>query len=674
MIEIPYNVKRALRLGRYKKNYKFLVRKTAEGYIPFTFSNDSSSDHHSFTAPYEGTYDIDGDIDGVYFSTLIEPNPPTYAPLTRTVYLEEGEEMYLWDYDPSVSPISIIYYGEYEITFTIDNDNLVKESVLIDERMSSGSELKFGLCEGSSLEFQYFGYPNIRGAEIQAFISVQYKNDLGAMAWYDIPMGWFTVDECPMQFSTGIYKVTAYNKLMSKYLDAKANNLIKSISEDNAEDGKVSVNAILSALLNDYTIEEKIIGIPMSPVSHSSSYSKTVSVIGKSDNYSLSISSVDSSAEFTQFYQKTIAVEDIKKYCDYVSDAMEKLKEWIVSKVVNGETIWNNEFSKVCLISCFPICFVTTYPDVKEVHYIPQKYYTSNTITLNNVTYNVRPLDELYRLTNLMPSQVPIEKYCLWLEVYTNAGLRNLSTSTWEFEWTYDKKDDFNDCLPKLYDVTDSQNIMGQIAISKTDLPDVTLRELQSAVYETVAQFGQLDRVTDLFSGVELNTGGEYPAETLYPAADLYPGGHALHPFPSEYQKLWTDTVGEQTFRYLIITYKTTEIVSGQTQEVEKTLQRTVHEHGTTNYNMSDNWLFRNLIWTAEQVGAYADAMVLKMQGLKWFPFEMWATGLPYVETGDAIEITDKDGDTHYSYILQRQLKGIHALQDTFINGELDVF
>jgi hypothetical protein len=109
-------------------------------------------------------------------------------------------------------------------------------------------------------------------------------------------------------------------------------------------------------------------------------------------------------------------------------------------------------------------------------------------------------------------------------------------------------------------------------------------------------------------------------------------------------------------------------------QEVEKKLQRTVNEHGTTNYNMSDNWLFRNLVWTAADVGAYADAMVLKMQNIRWFPFEMWCAGLPYVETGDAIEITDRQGDTHTSYVLTRTLDGIHNLQDTFINGELDIF
>ena len=103
------------------------------------------------------------------------------------------------------------------------------------------------------------------------------------------------------------------------------------------------------------------------------------------------------------------------------------------------------------------------------------------------------------------------------------------------------------------------------------------------------------------------------------------------------------------------------------------TLQRTVNADGNIDYNMSDNWLFKNFTWSASDVGYYADAMVSKLRDVTWFPFEMWCAGLPYIETGDEIEITNDEG-TYPSYILQRQLQGIQNLQDTFINGTLDVF
>jgi hypothetical protein len=102
-------------------------------------------------------------------------------------------------------------------------------------------------------------------------------------------------------------------------------------------------------------------------------------------------------------------------------------------------------------------------------------------------------------------------------------------------------------------------------------------------------------------------------------------------------------------------------------------MQKTVDANGTDDYIMDDNWLFKNLVWTTADVGAYADAMVAKMRSIKWFPFEMWCAGLPYLESGDMIEIKMKGG-TYPSYVLRRVLDGIQNLQDEMINGTLDIF
>ena len=179
-----------------------------------------------------------------------------------------------------------------------------------------------------------------------------------------------------------------------------------------------------------------------------------------------------------------------------------------------------------------------------------------------------------------------------------------------------------------------------------------------------------MDRQTDLFYAAELNNAGLYPAATLYPSDSLYPDGAQESAFRSQYSKLWADEGNVHKWRYLIITYKG---LDENNQEAEFTLQRTVNADGTDDYNMSDNWLFKNLVWTEAQIIEYATAMVAKMQDITWFPFEMWAPGLPYLETGDEIEIPLGE-HTYTSYILERQLRGIQNLQDTYINGTLDVF
>lgn len=199
------------------------------------------------------------------------------------------------------------------------------------------------------------------------------------------------------------------------------------------------------------------------------------------------------------------------------------------------------------------------------------------------------------------------------------------------------------------------------------------MRELQSATFELDCKYGKLDRVTDMFSGIRLNNGGLYPADNLYPANNLYPRGTAEAGFKSMYSKLWADEGNVRSFRYLIITYKGTETEGGQTKEVEKKLQRTVNADGTDDYNMSSNWLFKNLVWSDADVGNYADDMVTKMRDIRWFPFEMWCAGLPHVEAGDEIEIHMLER-TYKSYVLRRTLKGIQDLQDEMINGTLDIF
>ena len=605
--------------------------------------------------------------------------------------------------------------------FTIDNDTLVAESVLIDERMATGSELKFGLCEGSSLEFEFFDHDNIRGRRIQAFIDVEY----GQSTPYAIPMGFFTVDKCSMQASTGIFKATCYNKLMSKYLDEKANDYINGAFKESTS---VMVAYLNGLLLGDYRIEPSYPGVtPESPTSgqvelpHLDSLS-TVDVYlpqygvdsplnayvygtGKL-HFGVAtwrqIFELSSPSKLYYYFKKGSFVAFERAIYNFLIKALDDAHLMDVNgDPVSGQDIMDD----FCRNQNFAyICGIKTPED-----YINVKYYSTiqwEFEEANGLTHKVEgnSNDALIQNPYGIMVMMPLTYGLFPSSVSTGIGY-SYDGSTYGGFGVYVTRGTYKYYMNSSLEVSDTKTVtkfgfngsqyptsedviedwwgafkQSYLGIEGTtvtiaDLPDVTLRELQSATYELSCQYGQLDRQTDLFSGVELNGGGLYPADSLYPANSLYPndgtGGQGFHPYPSEYSKLWTDTQGEQTFRYLIITYKT---LDENNQEVDAVLQRTVNADGTTDYNMSDNWLFRNLVWTAADVGDYADAMVTKMQGIKWFPFEMWLAGLPYVETGDAIEITDRNGGTHTSYVLQRQLSGIQNLQDTYINGELDIF
>ena len=597
------------------------------------------------------------------------------------------------------------------VDFVIDNDTLVKESVKIDERMCSGDRLKFGLCEGSSLEFQYFNHPNIRGRRVKVFLDVSYDNE-GTEAYYPLSMGYFDVDQCSTQFSTGIVKAVAYNKLRSQYLDNKANDSI--IASVTGQQNGLPLNVILSNLLTGYAVDNaddvnqgrayarNINSQTLFPLYCSSTiqYEET-DENGNSTGYLLAVADYNAQFEYGNYF-------DTDRYVRVRVDCDGFVNKLLTPGVIFSEEMLDRYYR--------PVGSSNTPKKLRDLIEYYEQGVDSNafdlTVTSAGQSFEINSEQKGEKSTDwkkvqryvnqLVSAHIPLMYQRISSNVYPNPSSVSvlealLRYNTWD-EIRATMTDNLNSFAASGILGSDSnwglicfsaetlfeapQTDMNSIIFTEAEaeaLPDVTLRELQSAVYETSALYGQLDRETDLFYGVELNSGSLTPSATLYPSESLYPnqgyGNNIFRPFPSEYQKLWTDSVGEQTFRYLIITYKAIEYdQQGNPTEVDKTLQRTVHEHGTTNYNCSDNWLFRNLVWTAEQVGAYADAMVEKMLNIRWFPFEMWSTGLPYVEVGDAIEIADKEGDTHISYVLQRQLNGIQNLQDTYINGQLDIF
>lgn len=637
---------------------------------------------------------------------------------------------------------------------TITNTELVTESVKIDERLCSGDDLKFGLCEGASIEFQYFDHDttnigNIRGKRIQVFVDVQYEGADGVIAWEPIPMGYFDIDQCSTQFSTGIMKAVGYNKLRSEYLDQKANIKIEEEYEGMAQ---VTVGDVLDYLLSGFAIDEKrkeyvdpsftIPGLNTSTNFTVSNYGDIGPLSMLPNGWTWSTPIYDEQGHLIDVVNNTIRVEpslDVGLrlttwYCgdpspykvrvrfDEDLDAIEDITHdfiadhiasWTANKTTDQiiESLYSGISTSMPGLPSVPFFGFVVIRDVSGVTVTEfyskwAKYYGYGVGSCNDI--NKISFDNARQITFITPILISklydtqtsmsghSEPTSNQLYVRADAGgtgdplispvvngqkykyVTPIEGGYEMHEGEYIYPDDikgitFHPNNFRVYKLLET-DAAEEIELSPFDLPDVTLRELQTAVYETVAEFGQLDRVTDLFSGVQLSRERLFPADDLYPDDALYPQSVAESSFRSQYSKLWTDSVGVQTFRNLYITYKTmVDDGQGNLREQEVIMSRVVNADGTTDYNCSDNWLFKNLIWTEQQIAAYADAMVLKMRGIKWFPFEMWAAGLPYIEVGDELEINTKDG-TYTSYVLQRQLTGIQNLQDRYINGTLDIF
>ena len=558
--------------------------------------------------------------------------------------LRDGFNYKVWEFD--------VLNDDGSLDFKIDNPYLLTESVKYDERMCSDRYLKFGLCEGTSLEFQYFDKPSILGRRINAKLFARYTDSDGDPDWYEIPMGFFTVEQVSRQASTGIMKATAYNKLQSNYLDADASSTILNLVESGeyGETNKLSLYSLLKDLLNNYGIEEYNYST-IQTIPGVRSYNVSTIDLCNSSGTSLSqklylcMMTVSATLDPDEFYNFMLHTGNLLAFArDNIWNAY---KGYYTNP---GHVMTIEDFASETYHASYDL----------SGELLLRKDAVSFLLTRKGGEINIRTGD----YTNAIEIEASIPVHA---QVGTSPP--TINTTLWDnyFSSTWGNDYDFYDIYKKNLSTAEKIRITTAEA---EGFKDVTLRDLQSAAYETVCQYGKLDRSTDLFSGVELNYSQNNPADTLYPGTGLYPYGSSFSASKSTYSKLWADEGNVQKFRYLIITYKG---LDENNQEKDFTLQRTVNADGTMDYNCSDNWLFRNLVWDAADIGDYADAMVLKMKDISWFPFEMWSVGLPYLETGDQIEIPMGE-NTYNSYILQRTLTGIQNLQDTYINGELDIF
>ena len=661
MINVPERVKDALRSGEYKKNYKISVGDWGNGWV------DIANGVSTYTTEFTGQFFVYAfEVNNVKFK-IQKPNEEgsqiinlynVYPnPIEKLGYSDSfpaGTVFTLLDISPAGKLLNVSKQGQVFVEdFTLENDALVSESVKIDERMCSGSELKFGLCEGTSVEFQYSDeYQSIYNRALNIYIDVQYKDADSSLKWYSIPLGLFTVQECSRQASTGLHKVIAYNKLKSEYLNqdctAKITELIS-----NSPSGLVPLADVLDSLMSDYAIDSTSYeniggGYIYNPVIN---YTTDAVRIYEADGTEYEIP-----VPFNPRYDPAGTYFGIFTVDFYYIPQGESSAQTNDSYFysIDFSTLWGALQNKLDVawqkipdsLNVF-VSFENQWKVKEGDNYIaiPDSLYAGQ-VTLQNGA-----LPSIY-IRDHKNDTVQTALFTGYYPKFTIATLVKCDlTSSGAYTAPGPWQNIINQASNAILQAMNGVQLatiykyhgptINSVNIGLDNLKNkVTLRDLQSAAFEVNCQYGKLDRVTDLFAGIELNNASLYPRDNLYPADSLYPQGQSESGYPSMYSKLWADEGNVRSFRNLIITYKSTEIINGQTQEVEKTLQRTVNANGTDDYNMSDNWLFKNLVWSDANVGSYADAMVAKMQNIRWFPFEMWCAGLPFIEAGDEILIT----------------------------------
>lgn len=822
MIDVPIAVRDALKDGGYKKNYRFVI---GDAIMATVYRDvETLQPNTSYTITMSGEMRLynslvnvrDFEIEIEYGESVVidpvermlpDPTGGYYYPFNITPEMVGGSiiiSTLSGDGEPLILQSKTAEKSEVFVPrFTIENDRLVKESVKIDERLCSDEMLKFGLCEGSSLEFQAFDIENLTNKRVQAFVDVEYpvvsyeedeeagtSTKIITMGTCTIPMGFYDVHESSRQASTGIRKITAFNKLKSDYLDKDMSAEIKRIYGS----AIIHVRDILKLMLKTFSIidvseYEYVPPVPSQTwdweIQQFIDSTRDVSAVWSNAKRSFTPIKIESwsdpaahDMDFGPFapailhryyganngakvylegfalrymyYDRTTTNPlyeiELHEYVEYLDNA---IKDFINTELYKAcgrlgagydtgteevvRRLWQMESDPYSqngslrdyffyvevrfkdgsyqifgdqlrnATGSFDDLRSRTFSNVADIRVIYPYYIKFGTKFTASSGYWAGYIDDS-KIPKYFPDGTPTRatnsvamigephEYMYWdpfgegddpidphyaYKYYTPPTLPDGSIIT----------DEILRQLIKVKTISVSGTGIEMAEINPQEISSVSLRDLQTAVFEINCQFGKLDRNSNYFSGIELNNGRLYPADTLYPDDALYPMSQSESGFRAMYSKLWADEGNVHSWRNLIITYK--GLIENEDthehEESEKIYTIEIDANGTDDYEVTANWLFKNLLWAdseseswqeaagLENIEDYADAMVAKMQSVSWFPFEMWCAGLPYVETGDEVEIVVGE-HAYTSYVLRRTIKGIQNLQDEMINGTLDIF
>lgn len=191
------------------------------------------------------------------------------------------------------------------------------------------------------------------------------------------------------------------------------------------------------------------------------------------------------------------------------------------------------------------------------------------------------------------------------------------------------------------------------VIVEKTiNADEITGLKVISAVCELNGVFGHISR-QGVFCYVSLLTDGDfsYPSLELYPSDSLY---------PTAKNEIGTSKYQTCTFEE----YETHVITRVHIRQEENDIGGAFGDTTDNVYAVEDNFLVYGK--DTEQLNEIAERLYNNICDVYYRPFDVAIQGNPCFEVGDDIVIHTKTGTDVCSYVLERTIKGIQALKDTF--------
>lgn len=202
----------------------------------------------------------------------------------------------------------------------------------------------------------------------------------------------------------------------------------------------------------------------------------------------------------------------------------------------------------------------------------------------------------------------------------------------------------------------ETELVNDDMLIEKTiDADSISGKQIMTAICELNGVFGHINR-QGLFDYVSLAKKKQviYPGMGMYPGSGIYPG----LTFDTDYAK-------EEINTYISCEYEDfeTQLISKLQIRQEEGDVGAIVGTGTNTYIVQDNFLVYGK--STNDLRSIANKLFTRINGVYYRPFKASLQGNPCIEVGDNVCIKAKYKDIE-GYVLERTIKGIQALRDTF--------
>lgn len=199
----------------------------------------------------------------------------------------------------------------------------------------------------------------------------------------------------------------------------------------------------------------------------------------------------------------------------------------------------------------------------------------------------------------------------------------------------------------------ETELVQDSVIIEKTiDADEISGLKVISAICELNGVFGHINR-SGAFQYVTLKTVNGY----LYPSVDLFPDENLFSIGTNEIEKTRYQTCTFEEFETDLITRV-------HIRQEENDIGGAFGETTDNVYAVEDNFLVYGK--DTEQLNVIAERLYNEIVDVYYRPFNATMRGNPCVEVGDDLIIHTKTGTEVYGYVLERTIKGIQTLKDTF--------